>query len=223
LQEQEFEPIGSSHTIKVDVRVIAATNRDLGAAIGEGKFRSDLFYRLNVFPLRVPALRERAADVPLLAKFFVQRFAQKLNRPIKQISDDALAKLSAYPWPGNIRELQNVIERAVVLAQGPVLTLAPDFGPVSLVGAEVTKPASKADSRGAAPAGNQHLAPPAPASAAGNNSLEDVERRHIEAVLAQAGWMIEGARGAAKALGMNPSTLRSRMQKLGIKRPASRA
>jgi formate hydrogenlyase transcriptional activator len=214
LQEQEFEPIGSSHTIKVDVRVIAATNRDLGAAIAEGKFRSDLFYRLNVFPLRVPALRERVADIPLLAKFFMQRFALKMGRPIKQIAEDALVKLSAYPWPGNIRELQNVIERAVVLSQGQVLTLAPDFGPAppGIPAAAGTPP----------PVRVTEAAHTKPAEAGPTNtSLEDVERRHIIAVLTKANWRIEGDDGAAKVLNLQPSTLRSRMQKLGIKRPAA--
>ena len=208
LQEQEFEPIGSSKTVRVNVRVIAATNRDLTESIREGKFRSDLFYRLNVVPMRVPSLRERAADVPLLTTFFLQHFAKKFNKPVKQISEETMRRLSAYPWPGNIRELQNIIERAVVLATGNVLTLAPDFGPVA---------------SGSAPAARVAASPgptkPVPIPPAGGSALEDVERHHIETVLNQTGWMIEGGRGAAQILNMNPSTLRSRMQKLGIKRP----
>src|SRR6266498_4258580 len=129
LQEQEFEPIGSSRTVKVDVRIIAATNRDLNAAVAEGKFRRDLYYRLNVFPMLVPPLRERVADVPLLASFFLQRFAKKFSKPVKKVSDTTMHRLASYSWPGNIRELQNVIERAILLSPGETLVLAPDFGP----------------------------------------------------------------------------------------------
>jgi formate hydrogenlyase transcriptional activator len=196
LQEQEFEPIGSSRTEKVDVRIIAATNRDVAGAIAEGKFRSDLFYRLNVFPIQIPSLRERAEDIPLLAMFFLQRFAKKFGRNMRQISADGIARLKSYAWPGNIRELQNVIERAVVLSNGPILNLAPDFQPNI---APQTVPIARAASSAA--------------------SLEDVERTHIETTLKNANWMIEGERGAAKLLDMHPSTLRSRMQKLGIRRP----
>jgi PAS domain S-box-containing protein len=218
LQEQEFEPIGSSRSVKVNVRVIAATNRDLGAAVREGKFRSDLFYRLNVVPIQVPALRERAGDVPLLAAFFLQRFARNFNKPIKQISEETMRRLMAYSWPGNIRELQNVLERAVVLSTGNVLTLASDFAPTP------GKPVSSAkelptDGIAAMPASP---APPDRARAAGG-TLDAVERRHIETVLRETNWMIEGERGAAKILSLNPSTLRSRMQKLGIKRPEKAA
>ena len=229
LQEQEFEPIGSSKTAKVDVRIIAATNRDLSAAVAEGKFRRDLYYRLNVFPIHVPPLRERATDVPLLASFFLQRFAKKFGKPVKKVSEDTLRRLMSYTWPGNIRELQNVIERAVVLSSGPVLMLAEDFQPTP--GARAASPAGVI-ARGAPspvsrrvedeapnldlPAGR--VGSPQPAASA-PSALEDVERRHIESVLAQTNWMIEGERGAAKFLNINPSTLRSRMQKLGIKRP----
>jgi formate hydrogenlyase transcriptional activator len=123
LQEQEFEPIGSSRTIKVNVRVVAATNRDLEALVREGKFRADLFYRLNVVPLRVPALRERASDIHLLAMFFVQKFAKKLGKHIAQVSEDTMRRLTSYSWPGNIRELQNVIERAVILSPSKTLLM----------------------------------------------------------------------------------------------------
>jgi formate hydrogenlyase transcriptional activator len=210
LQEQEFEATGSSKTVKVDVRVIAATNRDLAAYIREGKFRNDLFYRLNVLPLRVPSLRERVKDVPLLTTFFLQRFARKFNKPVKQISDETMLRLCAYAWPGNIRELQNVIERAVVLSSGKVLTLALDFNPVLAT----SMPAAAFVSTEASPAAISSVAV---------GALEDVERRHIETVLNQTNWMIEGERGAAKILNMNPSTLRSRMQKLGVKRPRKTA
>jgi PAS domain S-box-containing protein len=211
LQEQEFEPIGSSKTIKVNVRVIAATNRDLNEAVSEGKFRRDLFYRLNVFPLAVPPLRERAEDIPVLVMFSLQKFAKKLGRPVKQVTEDTMRRLTAYDWPGNIRELQNVIERAILLSPGQTLMLAPDFGPEPGEGGK-QKTENKSERQ-----------PSAPTQVAPNETgpLEDVERRHIESVLAQTNWMIEGERGAAKILNLNPSTLRSRMQKLGIKRGGS--
>ena len=206
LQEQEFEPVGSSKTVKVDVRIIAATNRDLAARVAEGHFRSDLFYRLNVVPIAVPPLRQRGGDIELLVKFFVQKVAKKLGRPPVQVPADALARLVGYPWPGNVRELQNVIERAVVLSTGNVLSLAPDFAP-----------------GGAAAALAPDLAPPArpQAERADPASLEAVERRHIESVLIQRNWLIEGERGAAKALNLHPNTLRGRMRRLGLKRPLS--
>ena len=200
LQEHEFEPIGSSATRKVDVRVIAATNRDLGAAQREGRFRSDLFYRLNVFPLQMPPLRERSGDLPLLVAFFVRRYAQKLGKPVKRVSDDTMRRFEAYAWPGNVRELQNVIERAVVLSTGPVLVV---------------------DER-VLPAAEERPAPRGVRAAATLNedvSLEEFERRHILGVLEQTQWRIEGERGAARLLELQPSTLRSRMRKLGIARP----
>ena len=208
LQEQEFVPIGSSKTIKVDVRVIAATNRNLFSMILEGKFRSDLFYRLNVFPVTVPPLRDRKEDIPLLTKLFIEKFARKLGRPIAQVAEESMFRLCAYSWPGNIRELQNVIERAVVLSKGPLLTVEEsalfDFSRIGSTFSSET----------------QIPAPPSSNAMPLNEvqSLEDVERQHIIAVLTQAGWRIEGKRGAAKLLNLQPSTLRSRMQKLGIVR-----
>jgi formate hydrogenlyase transcriptional activator len=234
LQEQEFEPIGSSRTVKVNVRIIAATNRDLSAAVAEGKFRRDLYFRLNVFPISVPPLRERAADVPLLVMFFLQRFARKLNKPVKQVAEQTMHRLKSYAWPGNIRELQNVIERAILLSPAETLQLGTEIGPVSAgpavpssapsdpaVAPAIGAPAASAPSaRGAIPPG----APASPTPAAeGRGSLAEVERRHIESVLGQTNWMIEGERGAARILNLNPSTLRSRMQKLGIKRPGRTA
>ncbi|MCI0745036.1 MAG: sigma 54-interacting transcriptional regulator [Verrucomicrobia subdivision 3 bacterium] len=209
LQEQEFEPVGSSETVRVSVRVIAATNRDLRAAVGQGKFRSDLYYRLSVFPLHNPPLRDRSGDVPLLVMFFLQRFARKLGRPVKYISEQTMARLTAYGWPGNIRELQNVIERAVVLSTGSVLNLGDDFQitdhpPATLDHSLVITDHSSANTPRHAPPGD---------------SLRDVERHHIESILKETNWMIEGERGAAKILNLHPSTLRSRMQKLGIRRP----
>lgn len=217
LQEQEFEPIGSSRTIKIDVRIIAATNRDLSAAVLDGRFRRDLYYRLNVFPIAVPPLRERAADIPLLVSLFLQRFAKKFGKGVKKVSMETMCRLASYAWPGNIRELQNVIERAILLSPGDTLMLAPDFGSSSaaLAGAELTRPSSKPSQAPVAEKDQSHRTSP-PAT---ENSLEDVERRHIESVLTQTNWMIEGGRGAARILNLNPSTLRSRMKNLGIKRP----
>jgi transcriptional regulator with GAF, ATPase, and Fis domain len=191
LQEREFEPVGSNQTVRVDVRVLAATNRDLEQAVREGEFRADLFYRLNVIPLRVPPLRERRSDVARLALFFLERSARKSGRPARAISSDSLARLAAYDWPGNVRELQNVIERAVVLSAGPVLEIDP---------ALLRNP------------------PPPATPAKPPTGRDEAERRHILSVLERASWIIEGPKGAAQLLDMNPSTLRSRMKKLGIAR-----
>src|SRR6266446_4173608 len=213
LQEQEFEPIGSSKTVKVDVRIIAATNRDLNSAVAEGKFRRDLYYRLNVFPIVVPSLRERSADVPLLVRFFLQKFAKKFDKPVKRVSESTMQRLASYNWPGNIRELQNVMERAILLSPSDILQLAPDFCPMPLTGSSRREEAPTSN-----PKSDQSLVTSSPTTANEGASLDEVERRHIEAVLAQTNWMIEGERGAAKILNLNPSTLRSRMQKLGVKR-----
>ena len=203
LQERELERVGGERTIRVDVRVIAATNRDLEAAIAEGKFRQDLFYRLNVFPVDVPPLRERPGDLPLLAQYFAARYARKSGRPVQGVSPGTLERFAAYAWPGNVRELENVIERAVILARGPWLDVAP----------EVLGMARSAPPRPeAAP-------PPAAAPAApGADSLAAMERRHIVETLDQLAWRIDGPAGAAARLGLAPSTLRSRMKKLGIRR-----
>jgi formate hydrogenlyase transcriptional activator len=206
LQEQEFEPIGSSKTIKVNVRVLAATNRNLQELVREGNFRADLFYRLNVVPLRVPGLRERASDIPLLAKFFVQKFAKKFGKQIKSINDEAMRCLTNYSWPGNIRELQNVIERAVILSPGKTLILAEELHAVRKgVHAHATAASGE----------------PIVTTLEGpyEGSLDAVERRHIESVLKETDWLIEGEHGAARILNMNPSTLRSRLKKLNISRP----
>jgi transcriptional regulator with GAF, ATPase, and Fis domain len=195
------------------VRVVAATNRNLEESVREGKFRADLFYRLNVVPLRVPPLHERVSDIPLLATFFAQQFAKKMGKQIVQITDDVMRRLASYPWPGNIRELQNVIERAVILSPGRTLMLAEELRAPAGLEAPACLPASAKSDANKAPARTATLAE------SGNGSLEEVERRHIESVLNQTNWMIEGERGAAKILNLNPSTLRSRMQKLGIRRP----
>jgi PAS domain S-box-containing protein len=201
LQEQEFEPIGSSMTIKVNVRVVAATNRDLEGWVREGKFRADLFYRLNVVPLPVPPLRERCSDLRLLVAFFVQKCAKKLGKQITSVSEETMRRLANYDWPGNVRELQNVIERAVILSTGNTLVLTEELHPSSAFGRRHGEIQSL-------PLESQNI-----------GALEEMTRRHIESVLKGTNWMIEGDRGAAKTLNMNPSTLRSRMQKLGIKRP----
>ena len=200
LQEHEFEPVGSSRTVRVDVRVITATNRDLEEAIRSGRFRPDLFYRLNVFPLEVPPLRERRSDIPQLVMFFLARFSRKFGKRVDTVSEETMERLVKYPWPGNVRELQNVIERALVLAQGPVLQLDPDLLPIPPSGP------SEAANRAGAPRENDL------------RSLEELERSHILTVLKQAGGVIEGPKGAAKILNLHPNTLRSRMKKLGVKR-----
>ncbi|HEX5220351.1 MAG TPA: sigma 54-interacting transcriptional regulator [Verrucomicrobiae bacterium] len=219
LQEQEFEPIGSSRTIKVDVRVVAATNRDLQELVREGRFRADLYYRLNVVPLRVPPLRERASDIHLLTMFFVQRFAKKLGRAITHVDDDTMRRLVSYPWPGNIRELQNVIERAVILSPGKSLVLAEELRAAALPGSSRREEAHSEIRNPKSEIRNEESLVTSAATTKENGSLEEVERRHIETVLKQTNWIIEGERGAAKILNLNPSTLRSRMQKLGIRRP----
>ncbi len=205
LQEQEFEPIGGTRTVKVDVRVIAATNRDLAAMVRDGKFRSDLYYRLNVFPLTMPPLRERPRDVPLLAMFFLEKFARKLGRTIPHVTEETMSRLSAYSWPGNIRELQNLIERAVVLTTGPVLRIEND----ALFGSS------------ASPVAARTVPTPSTTSSPAGASLCEIERQHIFAVLQQTNWRIEGKGGAANILELEPSTLRSRMKRLGIVRGAT--
>jgi len=212
LQEQEFEPLGSSTTLEVDVRVVAATNRDLADLVSEGRFRADLFYRLNVVPLRVPALRDRAGDIPLLSMFFAQKLSARMGKRITKIGEDTLRKLLSYPWPGNIRELQNVIERAVILSPDSTLVVAEELR------APTPPRASQAAGGGTTTTGAEEDQLSARAEDLG--SLQDAGRRHIEAVLSSTNWMIEGERGAAKLLGISPSTLRSRMQRLGVKRPA---
>jgi formate hydrogenlyase transcriptional activator len=208
LQDGEFEPVGSSTSLRTDVRVIAATNRDLEQAVRSSRFRADLFYRLNVFPIRTPPLRDRVEEIPQLVKFFTGRLARRFGKTIDRVAPETMDRLVRYAWPGNIRELQNVVERAVVLATGSVLEIDPEF----LVAAE-----RDAGQDAVIPAG-----PPAPARAL-DDVLKDVETRHVRGALEQTGWVIEGSRGAARILGIHPNTLRSRMDKLGIKRSASEA
>jgi formate hydrogenlyase transcriptional activator len=190
LQEREFERLGSSRTLRTDARLIAATNRDLAAMVEAQKFRADLFYRLNVFPVHVPPLRDRQDDIPLLVRHFVQQFARRMGKAVDTIPVEAMNVLVRYHWPGNIRELQNLIERAVILSTGPLLK-------VPLQDLQVQ-----------------------PAAVAGEKSetLESAERRHILAALDAANWVISGPKGAAAALGLKRSTLQARMEKLGIRR-----
>jgi PAS domain S-box-containing protein len=207
LQEHEFEPLGSSRTIKVNVRIIAASNRDLDKAIQEGRFRADLFYRLSVLPLTLPPLRERRTDIPLLASFFLDRFSRQFGKDIRGISQDTIDALSRYSWPGNIRELQNVIERAVVLCTGSVLRLDHDLLPIT-----------------GEDGGEEQIVRESTLLVENSpNSLENVERSHILQVLEKTRGVIEGPRGAARILNLHPNTLRSRMKKLGIERPSATA
>ena len=213
LQEREFERVGGTNPIKVDVRVIAATNRDLAKSIREGKFREDLFYRLNVFPIALPPLRDREGDVPLLAHFLVARFAARIGVRIESVGKATMERLSGYPWPGNIRELENILERAVILSNGPTLELDPEvFASVT-----ATRPANDGPSRPSSSAsdgpGATGVGPAPPLE-----SLESNTRNHILTALEKSGWVIDGPRGAAKVLGLHPNTLRSRMKKLGILR-----
>lgn len=210
LQEREFEPVGSNRSVQVDVRVIAATNRNLQESIVNGSFRSDLYYRLNVFPLEVPPLRERRSDIAQLAMFFVTRYSRNLGKRIDGISAAAAEKLNHYSWPGNIRELQNVIERALILAHGSILELEPDL--IGLSSSDALRDAPRKVAETAFP--TEPVSP--------FKTLEEVERAHISAVLAQTRGVVEGANGAAKTLGMHPNTLRHRMEKLGIKASAHR-
>jgi DNA-binding NtrC family response regulator len=195
LQEHEFERVGGQTTVKVDVRIVVATHRDLKAMVKDGSFRADLYYRINVFPVELPPLRQRREDIPALVAHFLKKFSTQHGKAIDGVSARALERLQAYDWPGNIRELQNVIERATIVCGGAVLEVPP-----------------LGDNSGPASA--------APASAI---DLESVERRHITQVLAERNWVIEGRSGAATALGLAAGTLRSRMKKLGIERPRASA
>ncbi len=218
LQEQEFEPVGSSMTVRVNVRVIAATNRDLEEAVRAGRFRSDLFYRLNVFPLEVPPLRERRSDIPQLVMFFLSHFARRFDKQIEAVPQETMDRLANYPWPGNIRELQNIIERAAVLSQGTVLELDRDLQRAPTSGGPPLSAENSAPATWSPVKGREEGRRPAGPGASRLATLEDVERSHILAALKQSGGVVEGPKGAATILNLHPNTLRSRMQKLGIKR-----
>jgi formate hydrogenlyase transcriptional activator len=191
LQEREFERLGNSRTLRTDARLIAATNRDLEAMAAESEFRSDLYYRLNVFPVQVPALRDRPEDIPLLVRHFVEQFARQMNRDIDTIPAETMNALTRYSWPGNIRELQNLVERAVILSPSNVLHV----------------PLQDLKHRSAS------------AITSSSQTLEETERAHILAVLEKTKWKLSGPDGAAARLGLNRSTLQFRMKKLGIVRP----
>jgi transcriptional regulator with GAF, ATPase, and Fis domain len=195
LQQGEFERVGGTHTIKVDVRVLAATNQPLAKLVEEGKYRSDLYYRLNVFPINIPPLRERGDDIVLLVNYFAQKFRAQFKKRISSISQASLERLQNYSWPGNVRELEHIIERAVLLAEGEVLTVDLPLGDKSSV----------TDS------------PAAPSQTTRLVTLEEMEREYIEQVLRRTGGMIAGKGGAADILGLPASTLRSRMKKLGVR------
>ena len=192
LQEGEFERLGNTNTLSVDVRVIAATNRDLEKEVSNGKFREDLFYRLNVFPLVIPPLRERKKDLPVLVQTFVSKFCKRLGKHIDIIPRDVMDRIEAYNWPGNVRELENIIERAVIVSSGNTLQINDSL-----------------------------VAKTTPDKNTTHATLQDAERDHIVNILKQTDWVISGHKGAAKILDMNPNTLRSRMQKLGIYRSTS--
>lgn len=198
LQEREFERVGGQTPITVDVRVIAATNRNLLHEIAEKNFREDLYYRLNVFPLTTPPLRDRIDDMPLLAHFLMDKYAMKIGKKMSGISENSMHRLQAYRWPGNIRELENVIERGIILSDGPVLEIASDLLAERSISA---------------------INPANPSEALANASFEAMSRQHILSVLDQTHWIIEGANGAARILNLQPSTLRYRMKKLGIVKP----
>jgi formate hydrogenlyase transcriptional activator len=192
LQEREFDRVGGGSSVKVDIRVVAATNRDLLQAVHEKKFREDLYYRINVFPIALPPLRERKEDIPLMVHFLVHKFATRIGKRIDLVNEHTMQRLIDYAWPGNVRELENVLERAVILTRGATLSIVPDLFPLS----------------DAAPAARQQL------------TLESVERDHIVSVLRQTDWVVNGPHGAARIMELHPNTLRNRMKKLGIRRPS---
>ena len=211
LQEQEFERLGSNRTIKVDVRIVAATNQDLSKLVTDKTFRSDLYYRLNVFPIQIPALRERPEDVPLLVRYFVQKFSRRLNKVVEYVPAEAMNALAQYSWPGNVRELENFVERAVLLSTGkelrvPISELAEESGEIkdsSIARARILTVSEEG----------------AGVAAPSVSTLEEAERAHILRALQQTRWRIGGPKGAAAALGMKRTTLQARMRKLNIQRP----
>jgi formate hydrogenlyase transcriptional activator len=205
LQEREFERLGSSRTLRTDARLIAATNRDLEEMVREQKFRSDLFFRLNVFPVHVPPLREREGDIPLLVGHFAQQFSRRMNKAIETIPSTTMDALCRYHWPGNIRELQNVIERAVILSTDSTLNVDVADLKISKAGQVVGKTTP----------------PKSPRNGALHDVLEQSERQHILKALSLCNWVVAGPNGAAAHLGMKRSTLQLRMKKFGISRPSA--
>jgi transcriptional regulator with GAF, ATPase, and Fis domain len=244
LQEREFDRVGGTAPVRVDVRVIGATNRDLLQEVREKMFREDLYYRLNVFPVRLPALRERRDDIPLLVQFLVNKFALRIGKRLEGVSGGTMQRLQEYPWPGNIRELENVLERAVILMTGSTLDIARDLlptpAPASTPKQQTNLPSREASGEPSETgAGAVRLTAPPPEErsmsredAEGQSALavaqqhpgrplprlDTVERDYILSVLRHTKWVISGPRGAATVLGLNPSTLRSRIKKFGISR-----
>jgi transcriptional regulator with GAF, ATPase, and Fis domain len=194
LQEHEFDRVGGQKPIKVDVRVIAATNRDLEKCVREGTFRQDLYYRLNVFPIVLPPLRERREDIPLLVRFLMTRFRARLGKRLDRVDEPSMRRMLNYAWPGNVRELENVLERAAILCNTPALEVSAEMLPVAATQKQE--------------------------GALSNQSLEAVERSHLLTILKQTNWVIDGVGGAARILDVHPNTLRSRLKKLGIARPS---
>jgi PAS domain S-box-containing protein len=223
LQEREFDRVGGAAPIHVDVRVIAATNRDLGIAVQEKSFREDLYYRLNVFPVHLPSLRERPDDIPLLVQYLVNKFALRIGKRLDGVSQETMRRLQEYPWPGNVRELENVLERAVILATGPILDIAADLLPVGMMKNEEGRMNEREEGRVRRDETKSAISSasliPQPSSLTRNGpTLESVERDHILSILQQTNWLINGPRGAAQILGLHPNTLRNRMKKLGVTR-----
>jgi formate hydrogenlyase transcriptional activator len=198
LQEREFERIGSNHTLRVDVRLIAATHRDLGVMVKRSTFREDLYYRLKVFPISVPPLRQRAEDIPILVWHFTELYARQMNKQIDEIPSESMEALARYPWPGNVRELQSFIERAVILSPSSVLCAPTSELDSSRLGSGTINPAS----------GLEPIA-----------GLQEVERDHIIRALEASNWVVGGPNGAAQRLAMKRTSLMYRMRKLGISRP----
>jgi formate hydrogenlyase transcriptional activator len=214
LQEREFERLGSTRTKRVDARLVAATNRDLEGMVAEKQFRSDLYYRLNVFPIEVPPLRERSEDIPLLVRHFAQHYARQMNKTIETIPSETMQTLARYSWPGNIRELQHLIERAVILSTGTVLRV-----PLGNLRSRIF-PAHEGGKQQAPDHAERANILTLPAQDGGKQqTLEQAERAHILAAVKESKWVLSGPKGAAARLGVNRSTLQFRMKKLGIARP----
>jgi len=211
LQEQEFERVGSSHSIRTDVRVIAATNRDLRKAMREGGFRPDLYYRLNVFPVDLPPLRERLGDIPLLVAYFIQKYGPKVGRQVEGVEPETMRRLQKYPWPGNIRELENIVERALILSSAPILAVEPEILAIGPLASSKSVTAEGATDAQESPVSER-------SGGDADDKLETLQREHILRTLRATNWIIEGQRGAASKLGLKPATLRFRMKKLGITR-----